>query len=68
MIDTLALKGEIIKNGKNCAEIAEHLGISTKTFYNKLKRGVFDSDEIEEMIVILNIQNPMSIFFVNSVT
>ena len=34
-----------------------------KTFYSKMKNGVFGSDEIQTMIKILDIDDPMSIFF-----
>ncbi|WP_343118135.1 helix-turn-helix domain-containing protein [Romboutsia sp. MSSM.1001216sp_RTP31141st1_F12_RTP31141_220114] len=46
-------------------KLAEELGISSKTLSTKLKKGVFGSDEIEKMIIILNIKNPMEIFLKN---
>lgn len=57
------LKGIITKNEKTQSDIAKMLGISPKTFYAKMKKGVFGSDEIEIMIERLNIDDPMSIFF-----
>ena len=33
-----------------------------------MKKGVFDSDEIEIMIEILHIEDPVKIFFVKNVT
>lgn len=33
-----------------------------------MNKGVFDSDEIENMIDILNIKNPIEIFFAKNVT
>lgn len=65
MININALKGEIAKNGKSQLDIAEHLGMTPKTFYAKMKKGVFDSDEIFEMIKFLSISNPIEIFFVD---
>lgn len=44
-------------------EVAKAIGITPKTFYSKMKSGVFGSDEIEAMIAVLKIQNPMDIFF-----
>lgn len=44
------------------------IGVTPKTFYTKMKRGVFGSDEIQIMIKNLNIKNPMDIFFTNWVT
>ena len=41
--------------------------MSPKGFYDKMKRGVFDSDEMEQMIDILGIENPVEIFFAKDV-
>ena len=37
--------------------------ITPKTFYEKMKIGVFGSDEIQIMIDELHIDNPIEIFF-----
>lgn len=63
MIKTNELKGEIVKNGYSQSDIAKMLGITPKTFYEKMKIGVFGSDEIQIMIDNLHIENPMGIFF-----
>lgn len=63
MIKTNELKGIIVKNGYTQKQVAERIGITPKTFYEKMKRGVFGSDEIEIMIDMLNISNPSEIFF-----
>lgn len=68
MIDTNELRGIIAKNGLSQSELARKLGMSPKTFYDKMKKGVFSSNEIEKMIVQLGIENPIAIFFVNNVT
>ncbi len=57
------LKGILAKNGLSQTKMAEKLGITPKTFYAKMKKGVFGSDEIEIMIKELNIDNPVEIFF-----
>lgn len=57
------LKGEIVKNGYSQSDIAKMLGITPKTFYEKMKIGVFGSDEIQVMIDALHIENPIEIFF-----
>lgn len=44
-------------------QLARELGISPKTLCTKLNKGIFGSDEIENMIRILEIQNPIEIFF-----
>lgn len=68
MIRTDELKGIIAKKGLSQAKIAEKIGIAPKTFYEKMKLGVFGSDEIQIMIDVLDIDNPMEIFFAKSVT
>ena len=68
MIDTNALRGIIVSKGLTQQDVAEHLGISAKTFYSKMKKGVFGSDEMEGMIALLSIENPVQIFFAPEVT
>lgn len=68
MIDKNALRAEIVKNGKTQKDIAKELGMSEKTFICRMKRGVFGTDEVEKMISILNISNPIDIFFAKQVT
>lgn len=63
MIDTNELRGIIAKNGLSQSELARKLGMTPKTFYDKMKKGVFSSNEIEKMIVQLGIENPIAIFF-----
>lgn len=56
------LAAKIVENGLTQKELAEKLNISSKTFYNKMKKGVFGTDEVVKMIKILNIENPSEIF------
>ena len=63
MINTNKLKGVIIEQGKTQEEVAKSIGITPKTFYLKMKKVIFGSDEIEKMITLLNIEDPVSIFF-----
>ena len=57
MIKTDELRGIIAKNG-----------MSQKTFYEKMKKGIFGSDEIEAMTELLHIDRPWDIFFAKEVT
>ena len=68
MIDTNALRGAIAAKGLTQQTVAQQLGMSPKTFYSKMKRGVFGSDEMEMMIKLLSIENPTAIFFAEKVT
>lgn len=57
------LRGKIKAKGYTQEKLAKELEISPKTLSNKLNKGIFGSDEIEKMIKILNIDNPIEIFF-----
>ena len=63
MIKTDELRGIIAKNNLSQAKVAEEIGITPKTFYEKMNKGAFGSDEIEVMIHLLKIENPVDIFF-----
>ena len=56
MIKTNELRGVIAKNGYSQSDIAKMIGITPKTFYEKMKIGVFGSDEIQVMIDNLKIE------------
>lgn len=62
------LKKVILERGYSQAEIARKLGITPKTFYKKMKKGVFLSNEIEAIIEILEVENPFDIFFASQVS
>ena len=68
MIDTRALKNIIFSRDMTQKDVAEHLNMAPKTFYAKMKKGVFGSDEMEGMIELLSIENPIEIFFASEVT
>lgn len=68
MIAVNKLRGIIAEQGMTQKEVAGRLGISQKTFYNKMKKGVFGTDEVEKMVGILSIDNPAEFFFANRVT
>mgnify|MGYP002095967926 CR=1 FL=1 len=50
MIRTDKLRGVIAEKGYSQSDIARKIGITPKTFYEKMKIGVFGSDEIQIMI------------------
>ena len=68
LINSNRLKGIIAERGLSQRKVAHMLGITEKTFYDKIKKGVFDSDEMAQMISILEIVDPISVFFANSGT
>ena len=63
MVNTNKLRGIIAERGLDGKNVAEMIGKSPKTFYEKMKKGKFDSDEIMQMVNGLNIENPAEIFF-----
>ena len=63
MIRTEKLIGLMAEKNISQKEMAQRLNMAPKTFYLKMKKGVFGSDEIEGMIKELEIDEPMPIFF-----
>ena len=68
MLNTSELKAEMARNGYTQEKLAQELGITPRTFSNRLKTGDFGCKEIEIMIDLLNLKDPMSIFFSTKVT
>lgn len=62
MVDTRALRRIIAEQGYSQRQVAMAIGISSRTFYDHLKRGIFNTDEVVKMIPLLNIENPIEIF------
>lgn len=63
MVDERLLNGEMAKAGLSGKELAKKIGITSKTFYTKKKKGVFGSDEIMVIIKECGIKDPLPIFF-----
>lgn len=53
----------MVKNGFTQKRLAEMLGMTSKTFAQKMKRSSFGIDEARRMIDLLHIENPDEIFF-----
>ena len=68
MIRTDLLRGEIARAGYTQTTLAEKLGITPKTLASKMKKGIFNSNEIDAMIDVLKIENPVRIFFAKKVS
>lgn len=64
-MNTGKLRGIIAERGYSQRKVAEAIGVTEKTFYLKMKKGVFGTDEAEAMIALLNIENPGEIFLSN---
>lgn len=63
MLNVLEFKAAMVRKGFTQKELARHLGISEKTFCSRIKNKRFGTDEIEQLIPLLDINNPMQIFF-----
>lgn len=68
MVNTNKLRGIFAENKKTQTDIAKMIGVTPKTLYLKMQKGVFGSDEIQVMINELHIDNPMDVFFAKQVT
>ena len=68
MLNVNSLKAAMVAKGLTQKDVAEELDISSRTFSSRLKKGVFGSDEIEKLIILLDISDPISIFFAERVT
>ena len=68
MVHVNKLRGKMAEKGRTGIDMARVIKKTPKTFYEKMKKGVFDSDEITAMVEDLDIDNPMEIFFAEEVT
>ena len=68
MIDVNKLRGKMAEKGRSGQDMARVIKKTPKTFYDKMKKGVFDSDEIAAIVEDLEIENPLEIFFAEEVT
>ncbi len=62
------LKGLFVEKGYTQKDIAKELGMTTETLRRRMNSEIFNSDEINKLIDILDIKEPMEIFFANKVT
>lgn len=68
MIRTNILRGKMVENGYSAQQMAKELGITPQTFYAKMRKGIFNSDEMFKMVDLLKISDPVSIFFAHEVS
>ncbi|MBQ9720902.1 MAG: helix-turn-helix transcriptional regulator [Oscillospiraceae bacterium] len=68
MVDVNRLRGLIAERGLSQRKVAKLLGMAEKTFYSKMKSGVFVSTEMSALIELLDISDPAGIFFTELVS
>ena len=64
-MDTTKLVAEFARRGLSREQVADYMGISRKTLYNKLQSGVFTNCEIKSLARLLMIED-VSFFFEGS--
>ncbi len=68
MVLTNEIRGKMVARGFTQKQLAEKLEMSERTLANKLTKGVFTTTDVEKLIDILKIDNPMEIFFAKKLT
>ena len=68
MVAVNKIKALIVEQGYTQEQTARAIGMCPKTFYSKMKKGKFGTDEAEKLIEFLHIKNPIEIFFAKNVT
>ena len=62
MVHVKKLRGKMAEKGRTGLDMARVIKKTPKTFYDKMRKGVFDSDEISAIVEDLEIENPLEIF------
>lgn len=68
MVDVNKLRGLFRERGITIEDAAKIAKISAATMTRRLNTGVFGTDEIDNLVAGLAIENPEQIFFVKEVT
>lgn len=68
MFNLNEFKGLIVAKGLTQQDVADKLNMSPKTLYLKMQKGVFGTDEMNILIDLLDIKDPMRIFLGREVT
>ena len=63
MVHVKKLRGKMAEKGRTGIDMARVINKTPKTFYDKMKKGVFDSDEIAAIVDDLEIEIRLVIFF-----
>ena len=68
MVDTQALRGVIAANGETQISVAAKIGMPFSTFYSKMRRKSFDSDDMYALrqVLKMNDRTSVEIFFADA--
>lgn len=67
MVDTKGLDDVIALRGLTRLGVAKRLGMGAEPFNTRMRKGIFGSDEIEDLVELLEIAHPERIFFTDKV-
>jgi len=56
------------EKGMSQRQVAKEIGIHEETLYRKMRLGSFDSEEMQKLVDLLQIEDPAAIFFAKKVT
>lgn len=68
MLNVLEFKAAMVRKGYTQKMLAKQLGVTEKTISERIKNKRFGTEEIEKLIPLLDITDPMTIFFADTVT
>ena len=68
MINASKLRGLIVEKGYTLGRIAEIIEVTPKTMYERMAVGNFRLGEMDKLIDVLEISDPIPIFFTQLVT
>ena len=63
MFSANELKAQIARKGYTQKQLAKEMGIAEKTLWYKIKTGKFGTDDVSAIMEILDIKDPVPIFF-----
>ena len=63
MFNASELKAQIARRGYTQEKLAKEIGITPKTLGIKIKTGKFGTDEVTKIMQVLDISDPVPIFF-----
>ena len=63
MVNTDKIRGLMAEKKITGKDMAKAMGISPNTFSAKMKEGIFNTNEMQVIVDVLSIENPLPIFF-----
>lgn len=67
MVDSRKLRARMYEKEVTAKTMADNLGMSRQAFYERMKKGIFNADEMYDIMKLLDIEDPRPIFFADKV-